>query len=492
MNPREERQDEKERSVRTSLHVLSEDEKAQVHEHTLKILAGTGIRVNTAKGREILGAVGAGVDENTKIVRFPRALVEQALRSAPREFTLGSRRPGWDLPMNAGNCSLIADGEATTTIDRRSGEHRPSTFDDWLEATLLTDALDEVGVYWSMARGGEGDESIPNLVDYWKHIFGNFSKHVQDAPPRAEHAPWLLEVLQTVFGDKETIRRNHPFSFLICPESPLAIEEQHTDAYLALLGWDIPVAVMPMPTMGGTGPGNMISMTVLGNCEVLSTLCLIQAAAPGTPFIYAPVLGAMNPRTGMYSAGAIENALLASAAVEMARYYGLPAEGTGGGTDTYVPGIQAGYERALTAMMPMLCWPDLFVAAGLLGGSMILCLEQLVIDTEIFRMNEHAHRGILTAEEMWLDDVIDRVGPSGNFMAERSTAAGIRSGEWLLSGIGLHEPQIAWESSGKKDILEEAREKVEHILSTHEPLPLGEDVERELERIQERAKARIQ
>ena len=62
-----------------------------------------------------------------------------------------------------------------------------------------------------------------------------------------------------------------------------------------MLGWDIPVAVMPMPTMGGTGPGNMISMTVLGNCEVLSTLCLIQAAAPGTPFIYAPVLGAMNP-----------------------------------------------------------------------------------------------------------------------------------------------------------------------------------------------------
>jgi trimethylamine--corrinoid protein Co-methyltransferase len=393
--------------------------------------------------------------------------------------------------MNAGNCSLIADGEAVTTIDRSSGEHRPSTFEDWLEATILIDALDEVGVYWSMARGGERDESIPDVVNYWRHLFGNFSKHVQDAPSKAECAPWLLEVLQTVFGDSETIRRNHPFSFLICPESPLAIEEQHTDAYLALLGWDIPVAVMPMPIMGGTGPGNMISTTVVGNCEVLSTLCLVQAAAPGTPFIYAPVLGAMNPRTGMYSAGAIENALLASASVEMARYYGLPAEASGGGTDAYVPGIQAAYERALTAMMPMLRWPDLFVAAGLLGGSMILCLEQLVIDTEIFRMNEHAHRGIPTAEEMWLDDVIDRVGPSGNFMAERSTAIGIRSGEWLLSGIGLHDSQIAWESSGKKDILEEAREKVEHTLSTHEPLPLGEDVERELERIQERAGARV-
>jgi trimethylamine--corrinoid protein Co-methyltransferase len=472
--------------------VLSEDEKAQVHERTLKILAGTGVRVDTAKGRRILEAAGAGVDEDTKIVRFPRALVEQALRSAPRKFTLGSRRPGWDLPMNAGNCTLIADGEAVSVIDRKSGAHRPTTFEDWLEATLLIDALDEVGVYWSMVGGGEGDKSIPDLIDYWRRLFGNFSKHVQDAPSKAEYAPWLLEVLQAVFGDKETIRRSHPFSFLICPESPLAIDGEHTDAYLALLGWDIPVAVMPMPTMGGTGPGNMISMTVLGNCEVLSMLCLIQAAAPGTPFIYAPVLAAMNPRTGMYSGGAIENALLSSATVEMARYYGLPAEGTGGGTDTYVPGIQAGYERALTAMMPTLSWPDLLVGPGLLGGSMVLCLEQLVIDTEIFRMNKQAHRGIATGEEMWLDDVIGRVGPTGSFMAEKSTASSIRSGEWLLSGIGLHDSQIAWESSGKKDILEEAREKVEHTLSAHQPLPLAEDVERELERIHERAEASVQ
>ena len=178
-----------------------------------------------------------------------------------------------------------------------------------------------------------------------------------------------------VFGDKETIRRTHPFSFLICPQSPLIIEEQHTDAYLALTGWEIPVAVMPMPLMGGTGPGNMISMTILCNCEVLAMLCLIQSADPGTPFIYAPVLAVMNPRTGLYSAGAIENALLSSAGIEMARYYGLPVEGTGGGTDTYAPGIQASYERAMNSLIPMLSWPDLIVGSGLLGGSMVMSLS---------------------------------------------------------------------------------------------------------------------
>jgi trimethylamine--corrinoid protein Co-methyltransferase len=194
---------------------------------------------------------------------------------------------------------------------------------------------------------------MADFVGYLRDVFRNFSKHVQDATSSLEQAPWLLEVLQVVFGDRETIRRQHPLSFLLCPQSPLIIEGPYTDAYLALLGWDIPVAVMPMPLMGATAPGNLISTTVLGNCEVLAMLCLIQAAAPGTPFIYAPALATMDPRSGRYSAGAIENGLLGAAAVEMARYYELPAEGTGGGTDHHVPGIQPGYERAMNAMLPL-------------------------------------------------------------------------------------------------------------------------------------------
>ena len=100
----------------------------------------------------------------------------------------------------------------------------------------------------------------------------------------------------------------------------------------------------------------------------------MQAAAPGTPFIYAPALAVMDPRSGRYSAGTIENGLLSAASVEMARYYGLPVEASGGGTDHYVPGIQPGYERALSSLLPVLSWPDILVGPGLLGGSMVLCL----------------------------------------------------------------------------------------------------------------------
>jgi trimethylamine--corrinoid protein Co-methyltransferase len=473
--------------VETLLRVLSEDEKTQVHERSLKILAETGVKVNTAKGRRYLKEAGAEVDENSKIVKFPRALVEESLRLAPKDFSLGARRPGWDLSMNAGECTLMLDGEGTSVIDRKTGEHRPSTFDDWLEATRLIDALDEFGVYWDMVERGNGEESISSAVKHWRHIFSSFSKHVQDASPNAEFSLWLLEIIQAIFGDKETVRRTHPFSFLVCPKSPLEIEEQRTDAYLELLGWGVPLAVMPMPLMGGTGPGNMISMTILGNSEALAMLCLIQAADPGTPFIYAPALAVMNPRSGAYNAGAIENGLLSSAGIEMARFYGLPVEGSGGGTDTYAPGIQASYERAMSCLIPMLSWPDLIIGSVLLGGSMILSLEQLVIDAEVFRMCQHAHRGILTHDEMWLDDVIQRIGPGGHFLAEKSTSANIRSGEWMIPRLGVHDTQESWEMAGKKNILEEAREKVENLLSTHEPLPLSDEVEKELDKIQKRA-----
>jgi len=474
--------------VETCLRVLSDQDRDRVHESTLQILAKTGVKVDTDIGRQYLKQAGAEVNEDTHITRFPRDLVEEALELAPKEFSLGARRPGWDLSMNQGDCTLMGDGEAITVIDRKTGEHRPSTYQDWLDATRICDALDEVGVYWAMAEPGKSSDSISESVKYWSQLFRNFSKHVQDSSPRAEHSPWLLEVLQVVFGDKKTIRELHPFSFLICPQSPLTIEAQHTDAYLALKGWDIPVAIMPMPLMGGTGPGNMISMTIQGNCEVIATLCLIQAADSGTPVIYAPALAVMNPRSGMYSAGAIEGALLGSAAIEMAQYYGLPVEGSGGGTDTYAPGIQASYERALNLLIPMLSWPDLMIGCGLLGGSMILSLEQLVIDVEVFRMAKQAHRGILTTEDMWLDEVIQRVGAGGNFLGEKTTAANMRSGEWLIPRLGIHESQQAWERSGRKDILEDARETVDTILRTHQPLPLGDDIGKELAEIIKRAK----
>jgi trimethylamine--corrinoid protein Co-methyltransferase len=383
---------------------------------------------------------------------------------------------------------LVADGEAASVMDYPERKRRPSTYKDWLTATRLLDTIDEVGVYWAMVEGHQADESIAGRVRYWQDLFSNFSKHIQDPISEKSQAPWFLEVLQIIFGDQETIRKEHPVSFLVCPQSPLILDEQYTEACLALAGWDIPVAIMPMPLMGSTSPGTLVSMLITGNCEVLAMICLLQAKAPGWPVIYAPVFAASNPRTGLYSAGAIENAISSVAAVELARYYKLPAEGTGGGTDHYFPGIQAGFERAMTAMLPAMARPDLLVGPGLLGGSTVLSLEQLVIDVEIFRMSRYAARGIDTVEERWLLDDISRVGAGGHFLGSRSTAEAIRDGEWFHPKIGLHDTLETWKQKGRRTLLDEAHAVIQTKLKEHKPLPLPEEVDQGLSKLLERAR----
>ena len=64
--------------------MLSADERTQIHERTLHVLATAGMRVDTDQGREILRAAGAQVDEGTRIIRFPAKLVEESLALAPR------------------------------------------------------------------------------------------------------------------------------------------------------------------------------------------------------------------------------------------------------------------------------------------------------------------------------------------------------------------------------------------------------------------------
>jgi trimethylamine--corrinoid protein Co-methyltransferase len=140
-------------------------------------------------------------------------------------------------------------------------------------------------------------------------------------------------------------------------------------------------------------------------------------------------------------------------------------------------------------MLPTLSWPDLLVGPGLLGGSMILSLEQLFIDVEVFRHYRRAYQGIDGSEDRWLEEVIDRAGPGGEFLSERSTVTGMRGGEWYVSRLGVHEPYEGWVAAGQPTLLEEAAEKVRQLLASHEPLPLEPEVERELDRIQKRARA---
>jgi trimethylamine--corrinoid protein Co-methyltransferase len=235
----------------------------------------------------------------------------------------------------------------------------------------------------------------------------------------------------------------------------------------------------------------LISELILMNCETIAMLCLIQAAAPGTPFIYAAAPVVVDMRSGRYGSGEVEHSLLGAAVTEIARMYQLPVEASVGGTDQHLPCIQAGYERALNYTFPILSRPDLLVGPGLLGGSTIFSPEQLIIDLEVIRRCKRLSRGIGSGTEKWLGEVISTLGPGGNYLIHPSTRKAVRSGEIYYSNLGLHGAYEAWVNAGSPDLLGEIRQKINEILSAHKPLPLTESAEEELEFLEKRARASV-
>lgn len=363
---------------------------------------------------------------------------------------------------------------------------RAGTRNDWVEITRLIDALPEIGVGWVGTGEWGGDNTPAAVVGETAETTRLFSRHQNTSFDDPALVPWWLETLAIVHGGRDEVVRRHPVSFLFTPVSPLIAGGRLIDTWLAMSDWHIPALVMPMPLMGATAPGSRLGTILSTNCEVLGMLCLIEAAAPDTPFVYAPIIASVDPRSGRYAGGAALTTL-SCGGTEMARHYELPVCSHAFSCDAWVPGTQAAYEKAFGMLLAGLSWPDILVGPGVLAGGLSFGLEQLVIDVEIWRMCRAAHEGIATGADRWLDDVLARVGPGGHFLGERSTRRGMRGEEWFVPRLGTQDARDVWEEAGRPDVVEEARQKVVDILATHEAAPWDESVEGALAQLRQRA-----
>ena len=84
------------------LRVFSDDHVEAMHRTALRILEELGMRVLLPEGRRILAAAGAKVDEESRMVRLDRGLVEEMLAKAPAEIELVARAPERCLTTGAG------------------------------------------------------------------------------------------------------------------------------------------------------------------------------------------------------------------------------------------------------------------------------------------------------------------------------------------------------------------------------------------------------
>jgi len=259
------------------------------------------------------------------------------------------------------------------------------------------------------------------------------------------------------------------------PISPLQHSLEGLDKLLFCAEKHIPVIYAPAVMLGATGPVTLAGSIAQANAEILSGLVIHQLKSRGAPFIAGGGAPPMDMRTMVCSYGAPERDLTCTSLVAMARYYDLPVFTTAGCSDAQVFDQQAGLEMGFNLLISGLAGGNLIHDIGYLGIGMTASLEAIALCNDGIGMVRRLLRGIDVNDSTLALDVIEEVGPGGNFIAEEHTAENCRSMIWtpeLLNRIDYDN----WKSIGATTYGERANQKVRDILDNHKIPQLPESL----------------
>jgi len=226
-------------------------------------------------------------------------------------------------------------------------------------------------------------------------------------------------MISMVAGSEEELRKKPMLLCMVNPTSPLQWDTVMIEGIMEYV--KLRQIVIPSPEImsGATGPVTLAGTMVQHNAEVLSMITLTQLINPGTPVLYGVVSTVMDMKTTMTRLGGPELGIMHVCLAQLAKMYNIPCRGAAGNTDSKTLDIQAGYETAFNLTLAVLAGFNFITyAVGALDFSLSVSYEKIITDHEFLGMIERLARGVNISDETLAVDIIDKVGPGGNFLAQ--------------------------------------------------------------------------
>ena len=455
---------------------LTDDQVRRIHQAALSILERTGLQVEEPEALRLFQEAGADVAGNR--VQLPRSLVEDAVGWAPSRVVLAGRDPKWDLELEGARVHIGTGGAALTVFDLETGQPRPAVLHDVAELARLVDALDNVHFYLVPVYPTDMDKENVDINQYYAGL-ANTTKHVQSGVYSVQGIRDTVEMCERIMGGADALRERPVVSFITCwMVSPLKLATEVTTLLIESCRQRMPVVLSAAPMAGSTAPVTLAGMLAQLTAEQLSGVVLTQLAQRGAPLLIGPIPATADMKTGRYLAGAAEFGLTNAAMAQMAHFYRLPIYNSAGMTDANLPDVQAGFEKAMSAVLAALAGSNfIHHAAGMLENMSSVAAEQFVIDNDILGMTMRVVRGIEVSDETLALGVIDEVGPGGHYLMAQHTLRHMRSELYYPSEVVDRQGWDMWQEAGALDAQERAKEIARDILENHQPEPLDPDVE---------------
>ncbi len=405
-------------------------------------------------------------------LRFPRTLIEDLIDISAREYVCFAPDPNFDKEVSGQKVYFSTAGESVSILEYESQSFRPTTLVDLYDATRLADTLEHIHSFGQpfIAAEYSHDIYLHDINIAYAQLAGTrkpFSLGIAEVnhidPIIALFDAWLDE-------DGGFLKR--PFcTFGGCPiVSPLRFGKDNAEVMVKLAELGLVCDVAVAPQAGATSPAALAGTLAQCFAETLACMAVVNLVRPGSVINFGMWPFISDLRTGAFSGGSGEEALVMAASAQLCNHFGFITSVACGMTDSKTMDAQAGYEKAITATALALAGGNLIAAyPGIVGSLIGQSFEGMVIDNDMLGNVQRLLRGIEVTDETLSYDVIkDTVLGSGHFLNQPQTLELMQT-EFLYPELADRRTPAEWEASGREDIYELAHRKVKKVLSSHYP-----------------------
>jgi trimethylamine--corrinoid protein Co-methyltransferase len=462
---------------------MTPEQSRKIHWASLEILERFGARLHHPEAISLLKSGGADVSDGN-LVRIPSGLVEKAFTTVPKRVVLYNRHGQPVMPLEGNRCFYGPGSDCMNIIDHRTGERRRPVLGDVIEGITLCDALPDIDFAMSMVLPADVDQAIADVYQA-QVMLAYTTKPLVLVSYELGGLIDAVRMAEAVVGGQDVLRRSPLVTCYINVVSGLNHNKEALQKLLYLSGKGLPALYVPASTGGVTCPVTPAGAVALDNAGVLLGLVISQLRREGAPYIMTGMQPSpMDMRTMVTPYADPQRGIFQA----MARYYGLPAFGWGGVSDSKAVDQQAAAEAALTLLAESLVGGNIIHDLGYLESGLTFSLAQLVICSEIIGWIEAFLGGVQVTDETLALDVIAQTGPEGHYLNKEHTRQHFRE-SWSPTLFDRTDYKT-WQDRGGRTLEQRAAERVEAILKEHEPTPLPDDVRAELCRIAEGATSR--
>ena len=448
---------------------LTDAELWAIYRTAKRLLSELGMGEVPDRLRDDLVAAGAVVQGDR--VMIPEALTEAAIDHAAKRFPLYGRDPARDIEVGGDRVHFGTGGAAVQVLDLDSARYREATLRDLRDFTRLQDALDNVSWFTRCCIATD----VPGVLDLDLNtafaLLEYTTKPVATAFTEASSVAPVVAMMDMALGQEGAFAKRPFVKAHISPViSPMRYGADAVEVVYACVAHNIPMSCITAAQSGATAPATLAGFLAQSLAETLASLVMVHAIRPGHPMVFSNWPLVIDLRTGAFSGGGGEVALMNAASAQLSNWLGLPSGVAASMTDAKAIDAQYGAEKAMTALAAGLAGGNLVyessgMTAALLGAS----FEGFVLDNEMLGSVYRMLRGVEVSEDtLGFDAICAAVLGEGHFLGSAQTHAAMER-DYLYPKLADRSDPRSWEAAGAEDAWSRARGEARRILADHKP-----------------------